>query len=264
MRRSGLAAAGTAGCLGLALLVGCSDDGGDAGPPTVTASPGSSPAGEPTGGSTLRPEGDPVPRVADVVADHLAVPWGIAFLPDGTALVTERDTGRVLAIAPSGGVREVGLVEEAAPQGEAGLLGIAVLARLVARRRRSSSTSPRRRDNRIVARRTTGRRLGRADRSPASRPASSTTAAGWRSAPTATSTPPPARPATPRSPRTAAPSAARSCGSPRTASPRPGNPDPGSPVWTCGHRNVQGLAFDDDGRLWASEFGQNRPSTSST
>ena len=24
-----------------------------------------------------------------------------------------------------------------------------------------------------------------------------------------------------------------------------------------GHRNVQGLAFDDDGQLWASEFGQN-------
>ena len=61
-----------------------------------------------------------------MVADHLAVPWGVAFLPDGTALVTERDTRRVLAIAPSGRVREVGLVEEAAPQGEAGLLGIAV------------------------------------------------------------------------------------------------------------------------------------------
>ena len=28
-------------------------------------------------------------------------------------------------------------------------------------------------------------------------------------------------------------------------------------VWTWGHRNVQGLAFDDDGRLWASEFGQD-------
>ena len=39
--------------------------------------------------------------------------------------------------------------------------------------------------------------------------------------------------------------------------PAPGNPDPDSPVWTWGHRNVQGLAFDDDGTLWASEFGQN-------
>ena len=34
-----------------------------------------------------------------------------------------------------------------------------------------------------------------------------------------------------------------------------GNPEAGSPVWSLGHRNVQGLAFDDDDRLWASEFG---------
>jgi len=39
--------------------------------------------------------------------------------------------------------------------------------------------------------------------------------------------------------------------------PAPGNPDPDSPVWSWGHRNVQGLAFDDDGNLWASEFGQS-------
>ncbi len=37
--------------------------------------------------------------------------------------------------------------------------------------------------------------------------------------------------------------------------PAPGNPDPNSPIWTKGHRNVQGLAFDDEDRLWASEFG---------
>jgi glucose/arabinose dehydrogenase len=37
--------------------------------------------------------------------------------------------------------------------------------------------------------------------------------------------------------------------------PAPGNPDPDSPVWSLGHRNVQGLAFDDQDNLWASEFG---------
>jgi glucose/arabinose dehydrogenase len=35
------------------------------------------------------------------------------------------------------------------------------------------------------------------------------------------------------------------------------NPFKGSLVWTWGHRNVQGLAWDRAGRLWASEFGQN-------
>jgi glucose/arabinose dehydrogenase len=36
------------------------------------------------------------------------------------------------------------------------------------------------------------------------------------------------------------------------------NPFPGSPVWSYGHRNVQGLAWDSSGRLWSSEFGQDR------
>jgi glucose/arabinose dehydrogenase len=36
-----------------------------------------------------------------------------------------------------------------------------------------------------------------------------------------------------------------------------GNPFPGNRVWSLGHRNVQGLAWDASGRLFATEFGQN-------
>ena len=51
----------------------------------------------------------------------------MAFLPDGRAVVTERDSRRVLIVDPEGGDPVVaGEVDEAVPQGEAGLLGVAV------------------------------------------------------------------------------------------------------------------------------------------
>jgi glucose/arabinose dehydrogenase len=35
------------------------------------------------------------------------------------------------------------------------------------------------------------------------------------------------------------------------------NPFPGSLIWSYGHRNIQGLAFDSQGRLWEQEFGNS-------
>ena len=58
----------------------------------------------------------------------LAVPWGIAFLPDGTALVGERDTGRLLRVS-DGSADVVGTLDVRSrvdEGGETGLLGLAL------------------------------------------------------------------------------------------------------------------------------------------
>ncbi|HEU5454280.1 MAG TPA: PQQ-dependent sugar dehydrogenase, partial [Nocardioides sp.] len=111
------------------LLGGCSDGDEGPGPPTVTARPS---ADATTPSATDTPSPSPSrkdrpgpPRVVDTAARNLSVPWGIDFLPNGTAIVTERDTRRVLAI-DEGRVTEIGVIESAAPQGESGLLGVAV------------------------------------------------------------------------------------------------------------------------------------------
>ena len=63
-----------------------------------------------------------------VIAKKLRVPWGVAFVPGGDALVSERTTGRILRVPEEGGrakvvMRVPGVDTDA---GEGGLLGIAV------------------------------------------------------------------------------------------------------------------------------------------
>lgn len=67
----------------------------------------------------------PAPDAADVIAEGLDAPWSIAF-HDGVALVSERDSARVLELDADGGLREVAVIDGVAPRGEGGLLGLAV------------------------------------------------------------------------------------------------------------------------------------------
>ena len=83
--------------------------------------------------SSVDPDSGDQEVAVTVLAKDLDVPWGIAFLPDGSALVTERDTGRILSVGPGADpktgsltVREVQRLSEVSFGGDGGLLGIAV------------------------------------------------------------------------------------------------------------------------------------------
>jgi len=107
------------------LLTGCSFG---PPPPDQTGTPPKlpSPSMSPSGTS------DDGQAAVEVVARDLAVPWGLDFLPDGTALVTERDSNRLLKVSladtgPSGTpVTEVQKIAGVTNGGDGGLLGLAV------------------------------------------------------------------------------------------------------------------------------------------
>ena len=67
--------------------------------------------------------GDPTLDLTDVATD-LEAPWDVAFTPDGTTYVTERDSGELSAISPDGDVSPVQTFEVDNTE-EGGLLGIA-------------------------------------------------------------------------------------------------------------------------------------------
>jgi len=58
------------------------------------------------------------------IAHDLVSPWGLGFLPDGSALVSSRDTGDIRRIDPATGLhRSVGIVADVVTGNDAGLLG---------------------------------------------------------------------------------------------------------------------------------------------
>jgi glucose/arabinose dehydrogenase len=229
----------------LLLAAGC--DGGDA--PAPSANPPPSPArSSATDGETAGAE----PHVDGVVTTGLVTPWGLTFLPDGSALVSERDTAQIKRIASDGRVTEVGEIADVRPQGEGGLLGIAYRDGQLYAYFTSNG------DNRIVRRPYNDGRLGEVQVLLEGIPAAGVHNGGRL---------------------TFGPDGMLYAGT-GDAGQRPNAQDPGSLggkilrmtpdgevpsdnpfpdsyVWSLGHRNVQGLAFDTQGRLWASEFGQN-------
>ena len=215
-----------------------------------------SPSATATGTLSAAPTGPP--QVAGVVARDLEVPWAIAFLPDGSALVSERDRARIVHVPAGGGdARPVGDVPGVEPAGEGGLLGLAVSPDFGDDRAVFAYLTGAE-DNRVVRMRFEDGRLsepqvvlagirkaavhngGRIAFGPdgflyvATGDAADLDAAQDKSSVNG-----------------------KILRLTKDGESAPGNPFEGSPVWSYGHRNVQGLAWDSRGRLWASEFGQN-------
>ena len=223
-----------------------------------SSSTGSTTSPRTTASTSSSPSAPTTPAPTTVLLGGLDRPWSIALLPDGSALVSVRNTGEVRHVpAPgtSGQATVVGRLPIGRTSGEGGLLGLAVRA--------DFETQPvvyayysTENDNRIAALPWAGGRLGepkvifsgiprgtfhnggRIAFGPDGYLYVGTGEAGDKSL-------------------------AQNLGSlggkilriTAAGDPAPGNPFGGSPIWSYGHRNVQGLAWDSRKRLWASEFG---------
>jgi glucose/arabinose dehydrogenase len=225
-------------------------------PSESSSSQSSSPSESPPASRSATPASSARPKVIGTIARDLQVPWGIAFLPDGSALVTERDSGRVLRVTMRS-AREVGRVAETRAEGEAGLLGVA-LSPSYAQDKRVFFYTTAESDNRVLRTTFDNDQLGKMQPILTGIPKAFNHDGGRMVFG-------PDRMLYVSTGESGQPDLAQDRGSlggkilriTQDGDPAPGNPDRGSPIWTWGHRNVQGLAFDDNGNLWASEFGQD-------
>ncbi|MFB4270886.1 PQQ-dependent sugar dehydrogenase [Nonomuraea sp. GTA35] len=197
-----------------------------------------------------------VPGQVTEIARGLAMPWGLTFLPDGSALVSERSSARILRIRQGGEPEPIGTVPGVDVSAEGGLLGLAVSPSFDRDHTVYAyvSASP---TNRVVALRLApGLRSLRQDRvvldgiDTADRHHGGRLRFGpdgnlWIGTGDAFS------------PENAADDASLNGKILRIrpdGSVPPGNPS-GTAVYSSGHRNVQGIAFGPDGTAYASELG---------
>ncbi|MFC4535561.1 PQQ-dependent sugar dehydrogenase [Sphaerisporangium dianthi] len=237
------------------LLAGCA-------PGTAERADGGGSSAPPAGAATTSPSGDAAPPVEAAtpgtprtLVGGLSVPWAIAFLPGGDALVTERDSARLLRVTPSGEASQVGVIENVSASGEGGLLGVAVSPRFDQDHYvfvyYSAAT-----ENRIVRYRYEDgltdpvtilsgiprggiHNGGRLAFGPDGYLYATTGETGERPLAQALGT----------------------LGGKILRMTVDGKMAPGNPfenvIWSFGHRNVQGIAWDPAGRMYASEFGQS-------
>ncbi|MDJ0460811.1 PQQ-dependent sugar dehydrogenase [Streptomyces sp. H27-C3] len=255
----------------LLLAAGCSDP--QEGTPGGDRSSASTPSGNGTASPSSSPpksgaEAEPPPakgsvKVAGTLTEGLKSPWGLAPLPEGDLLVSSRDEGTITRVdGETGKKTEAGSVGGSSPAGEGGLMGLAVSPDFATDGMVYAyfTTAS---DNRIARmqydeKKPAGQQLGAPDTIFKGIP-KGTIHNGGRIA--------------------FGPDGMLYAGTGETGEdglaqdkkslagkilrmtpdgdPVHGNPEADSVVYSYGHRNVQGLAWDSEKRLWAAEFGQN-------
>lgn len=197
------------------------------------------------------------PRAVQTLARGLRVPWGLAFVPGGDALVGERPTGRVHLVRRTGKHHQVGQLTVSAA-GEGGLLGIAVHPRF-GENRWVYFYLTRGGENRVVRRQLLRNlTLGRTQPVYDGIPAGSTHNGGRiRFGPDGMLYVGTGDAGTPWLSQDRRSPAGKILRMTATGGVPGGNPF-GNRVWSYGHRNVQGLDWDGWRRLWATELGQDR------
>lgn len=231
------------------LLAGCAPE---TAPESTTTSPTETqaPATDPTGGST-----DADTEGLQVIAENLNAPWSIAFA-DETALISERDTARIVELEDGGTTRELTVVEDTASAGEGGLLGIATHENYVYAYLTTNA------DNRVLRYELTGD-PGALQLDAPEVIFEGIPAAGYHNGGRIAFGPDDMLYITTGDAQE--PSEAQNLDSlagkilrttPEGDIPAD-NPFDDSPVYSYGHRNPQGLAWTDDGTLYSSEFGED-------
>ncbi|MFT4263736.1 MAG: PQQ-dependent sugar dehydrogenase [Nocardioides sp.] len=221
--------------------------------PTTTAATPTTATATATSGASA--DAKPSATVVTTLATGLDVPWGLTLLPDGTVLVATRDDGLIRRLDPATGrLTDFGKVAASVSNvdqgGEAGLLGLAA----------SPSYA------------TDGKLFAYYSTASDNRIAWSTDGSTWHvivkgiphgvhhnGGRLAFGPDGMLYAGTGESGDTSLSQDKDSLGGKILRMTPDGQPADGNPfdslVWSYGHRNVQGLAFDADGRLWASEFG---------
>ncbi|GAA1932733.1 PQQ-dependent sugar dehydrogenase [Streptomyces sodiiphilus] len=229
--------------------------------PTGDGGPGDGGTPEPDPTHTV-PDPEPPPaegsvKVEEIVAENLNSPWGLARLPDGDLLVGSRDTGTIHRVDhTTGTLTEVGTVPGVESGGEGGLLGLAVDSGYIYAYYTTASDNG---VSRFVYQeaRPEGNQLSAADHVLTGIPRGLVNNGGaigfgpdgmlYIGSGDA------GEPNAAQDPESLAGKVLRL--EPNGRTPDEGNLASASPVYSLGHRNVVGLAWDTTGRLWAAETG---------